>query len=279
MEKRCPHSKRKKYCNVCSPHLFCDHGKAKQRCVDCGGSKVCPHKKYKFLCKECSPHLFCEHGKRKNSCMLCEEARTATVGRSHLPQTGFEEELVSALAADGEEGILKTEMSDFAANAEQRESPIKKLALAEKLSKASGKAKQHVEILCPHGKRERQCKACGGAGICPHGKLKSSCVPCGGSRICEHLVNKAYCKQCKGSQICACGKVRARCEECGKKCPHGNIPDHCKECKCVHNKRKRLCKECDGSGLCEHDKDKYRCIQCKNARRGIAWECIYPGPA
>ena len=50
---------------------------------------------------------------------------------------------------------------------------------------------------CPHGKRRRQCKECGGKGICQHNRRRSSCKDCGGSSICQHGRQKRSCKSCE----------------------------------------------------------------------------------
>ena len=50
---------------------------------------------------------------------------------------------------------------------------------------------------CPHGKRRRQCKECGGSQICEHGRQRSQCKKCGGGSICEHDRIRSRCKECK----------------------------------------------------------------------------------
>ena len=63
------------------------------------------------------------------------------------------------------------------------------------------------EIKCPHGKRKRRCKDCGGSGICEHQRDRSSCIDCGGSQIkpeikCPYGRRQRRCKDCGGSGIC-----------------------------------------------------------------------------
>ena len=50
---------------------------------------------------------------------------------------------------------------------------------------------------CPHGRRRRRCKDCGGSGICEHGRQRSACKDCGGGSICEHGRQRSHCKDCK----------------------------------------------------------------------------------
>jgi hypothetical protein len=52
------------------------------------------------------------------------------------------------------------------------------------------------EVKCEHGRRERECKQCGGSSICEHGRQKSVCKECGGSAICAHGRHKYACKEC-----------------------------------------------------------------------------------
>ena len=69
---------------------------------------------------------------------------------------------------------------------------------------------------CPHGKRRRRCKECGGASICEHGRQRPQCKECGRSQICEHGRQRRRCKECGGSQICGHGRRRSTCKECKK---------------------------------------------------------------
>ena len=67
---------------------------------------------------------------------------------------------------------------------------------------------------CPHGRRRRQCKECGGSQICEHGRQRKQCKECGGSQICEHGRVRSQCKECGGGSICEHGHRRPQCEEC-----------------------------------------------------------------
>ena len=40
------------------------------------------------------------------------------------------------------------------------------------------RSKCKVCSACPHGKRHRDCKECGGSGICEHGRIRSKCKEC-----------------------------------------------------------------------------------------------------
>jgi hypothetical protein len=86
---------------------------------------------------------------------------------------------------------------------------------------------------CPHGRRRRECKECGGASICEHGRQRSRCKECGGGSICEHGRRRSECKECGGGSICEHGRLRYRCKECGGSqiCEHGRERRKCKECK------------------------------------------------
>ena len=47
------------------------------------------------------------------------------------------------------------------------------------------------EKKCPHNRRRRECKVCGGSSICHHNHAKRQCKDCGGSQICEHNSRRA----------------------------------------------------------------------------------------
>ena len=63
------------------------------------------------------------------------------------------------------------------------------------------RSKCKVCSACPHGRKRRYCKDCGGSGICEHGSRRSECKECGGSRICEHGRRRSRCKDCGGPRI------------------------------------------------------------------------------
>ena len=66
---------------------------------------------------------------------------------------------------------------------------------------------------CEHGVKKRSnCKVCS---ACPHGRRRRDCKECGGSQICEHGRQRHVCKECGGSQICEHGRRRSTCKECG----------------------------------------------------------------
>jgi hypothetical protein len=129
---------------------------------------------------------------------------------------------------------------------------------------------------CEHGKKEYNCKECGGTQICEHGKRKYQCKECGGTAFCEHGKQKKICKECGGSGICQHGKYKPHCKECGGSafCEHGKQKIYCKECGgsafCQHDKYKTYCKECGGSALCKsswcqtigNPKYDYYCVYC-----------------
>ena len=65
---------------------------------------------------------------------------------------------------------------------------------------------------CEHGVKPRsQCKVCSG---CPHGKRRRFCKECGGASICEHGRQRSQCKECGGGSICEHGRIRSKCKEC-----------------------------------------------------------------
>ena len=51
--------------------LFCEHGKNRPRCKDCGGSGICVHNREKMQCKDCGGASICEHNKVRSRCREC----------------------------------------------------------------------------------------------------------------------------------------------------------------------------------------------------------------
>ena len=67
----CIHGKHKEACRDCSGSRFCKHNKIKYSCSECGGKGICEHGKKKEFCKDCGGSQICEHNKRKNLCLVC----------------------------------------------------------------------------------------------------------------------------------------------------------------------------------------------------------------
>ena len=177
--KYCEHGKQKSYCKECGGSAICEHGKFKKICKECRGSGICEHGKIKQICKECDGSGICEHGKQKSYCKEC--------GGSAFCEHGKQKNICKE--CDG-------------------------------------------SAFCEHGKRKVRCKECDGSAFCKHGKRKYRCKECDGSSICEHGKQKSYCKECGGSAFCDHGKPKSYCKECGGSaiCEHGKQKYYCKEC-------------------------------------------------
>ena len=63
------------------------------------------------------------------------------------------------------------------------------------------RSKCKVCSACPHGRKRRYCKDCGGSGICEHGRQRYWCKECGGGARCEHGRQRSKCKECRGSCV------------------------------------------------------------------------------
>ena len=56
-----------------SRHQKCSHGRRKNICIQCKGSRICEHGRQKMHCHQCPrPACFCEHGKQRSRCTLCK---------------------------------------------------------------------------------------------------------------------------------------------------------------------------------------------------------------
>ena len=98
-------------------------------------------------------------------------------------------------------------------------------------SALGGARAEAISKKCPHNRKKRICRECGGSSICEHNRQRSSCKSCGGSSICEH------------------NRIRSRCKSCGSSI-------------CEHNRQRSSCKSCVGSSICHHMRIKYRCKDC-----------------
>jgi len=75
---RCEHGKFKRICKLCGGKNICEHNLQRSECRKCKGSAFCEHDgKRKVNCNICSPHLMCQHckynipSKFKPYCALC----------------------------------------------------------------------------------------------------------------------------------------------------------------------------------------------------------------
>ena len=50
---------------------FCEHGRRRSQCKECGGSQICEHGHRRSRCKECGGASICEHGRIRSRCKEC----------------------------------------------------------------------------------------------------------------------------------------------------------------------------------------------------------------
>lgn len=141
---------------------FCEHGRRRSRCKDCGGTGICKHGRQRYTCKACGGPGICKHGRQRYLCKIC--------GGSGL----CEHSRVRSQCVDcGGTGICKHG---------RRRSRCKDCG-------GSG--------ICKHGRVRSQCTDCGGSGVCRHKRRRYTCKACGGKGICEHGRHRSRCKECK----------------------------------------------------------------------------------
>jgi hypothetical protein len=122
---KCEHGRRKDRCVDCGGDAFCIHRRRKDACRQCGGKNICKHRRIKFQCKQCAGRGTCIHKRRKRDCRDCGGTGVCVHGKSKY----------RCKECDG-----------------------------------SG--------ICSHGRVKSICKECGGSGICSHGKRKGDCSVC-----------------------------------------------------------------------------------------------------
>ena len=67
----CEHGRRRSRCKECGGSGLCEHGRERRRCKECGGSGLCKHGRERSRCKECGGSAICEHGRRRYQCKEC----------------------------------------------------------------------------------------------------------------------------------------------------------------------------------------------------------------
>jgi hypothetical protein len=63
---RCDHGLRTRCCKTHGTKYFCEHGRQKHQCKECG-TGYCHHNRQKYQCKECGTG-YCIHGRQKLRC-------------------------------------------------------------------------------------------------------------------------------------------------------------------------------------------------------------------
>ena len=54
---------------------FCQHGRVRYRCKDCGGGGICQHGRARNICKDCGGGSICQHGRVRYVCKDCGGSR------------------------------------------------------------------------------------------------------------------------------------------------------------------------------------------------------------
>ncbi len=73
-QRHLPAREQKNSCKDC-PDGKCVHGRKKQSCKECGGSRICEHGRRKSQCKQCGGSAICEHKQQRLQCRECIAAR------------------------------------------------------------------------------------------------------------------------------------------------------------------------------------------------------------
>ena len=122
---------------------FCEHGRRRCQCKDCGGVGICEHGKYRSRCKECGGKSFCEHGRERYYCKECGGGGICQHGRqrSKCKECGG--------TAFCEHGRHRHHCKDCGS-----------------------------KHFCEHGRRRYSCRECGGKGICEHQRRRNQCQEC-----------------------------------------------------------------------------------------------------
>jgi len=112
---------------------------------ECGKGSICVHKRQKAYCKDCGGSQICPHNKVRKTCKECGGSQVPPLPRPRSPV-------------------------------------CRPSTLGRCLVRAHGcgaRLTRWVRLqICQHGKRRRECRACGGNYFCKHGKCRYKCAEC-----------------------------------------------------------------------------------------------------
>jgi hypothetical protein len=76
----CKHARSPGICKTC--RRYCEHGRVRYSCKECGGKSICEHGRQRYVCKDCGGQGVCEHGRQRNSCKDCGGTSICSHGRN-----------------------------------------------------------------------------------------------------------------------------------------------------------------------------------------------------
>ena len=234
---------------------YCEHGRQRSRCKECGGGSICEHDRVRSVCKECKGGSICEHDRVRS---VCKECGGASICEHDRVRSVCKECGGGSLC---EHGRRRSRCKDCGGGS-----------------------------LCEHGRRRSRCKECGGGSICEHERVRSHCKECGGSAICEHGTEWSKCKECGGGAICSPQPPAPQPPMHARSAMGGTMPAAdpgkatrvlgvrykrimkgkaavgtwtVKGWRCEHDRVRSVCKECGGGSICEHGRVRSQCKECK----------------
>ena len=66
---------------------WCEHGRQRSKCKECGGRSICEHGRLRSECKECGGTSICEHGRLRRQCKQCKECQLQPKAKRRKLQT------------------------------------------------------------------------------------------------------------------------------------------------------------------------------------------------
>ena len=99
---------------TCAPagSSFCEHGRQRRQCRECGGSSFCEHGRKRAVCRECGGTAVCAHGRRRAHCRDCTNFVCQIEGcpRQGLPLSGAQSLLkhMRAMHSDNPRSVTKS---------------------------------------------------------------------------------------------------------------------------------------------------------------------------
>ena len=67
----CEDGRQRSRCKECGGASICQHGRRRNTCKECGGSSICQHRRQHSQSKECGGSGICQHGRKRSQCKEC----------------------------------------------------------------------------------------------------------------------------------------------------------------------------------------------------------------
>ena len=245
----CVHGKRKTRCHICSEKGFCEHAILQIDCKICGGSRICIHNSIKKICKLCGGSGICIHGIKTYKCNTCKNGEPSAQVFPHLVQAPAPSFLqFGEPPAQVFPHLIQSSAPVFP-HLVQSSAPVFP-QFGEPPAPGFPQFGEPSAQVFPHLVQAP-------APSFPH--LIQSSAP-----VFPQFGEPSAPGFPQNVQFLKCDKKRKKQVE--KKCEHNKRRSRCKICGgkdfCQHDRLRHECVKCHGSTICEHNKKRRNCRLC-----------------